>query len=277
MTTYVCIYCQENLPSFSEILTHVIESHSEQILKFSQKDGANIKVKNFKIIPEICRQQGRSITVNKTRETIHISRCNTVAKDSPCGKVSKPTDNDSRCNTVAKDSPCDKVSKPTDNDSRCNTVAKDSPCDKVSKPTDNDSRCNTVAKDSSCDKVSKPTDNDSRCNTVAKDSPCDKVSKPTDNDSRCNTVAKDSPCDKVSKPTDNDSFDDFEVDKSEDLSLLVDDKDEEYTEIVSLIPTVIDDLQQAGKLTEYISFHKLVSDGKFPLDNLAFLLFLDVV
>jgi hypothetical protein len=68
----------------------VIESHSEQTLKFSQKDGANIKVKNFKIIPEICRQQGRSITVNKTRETIHISRCNTVAKDSPCGKVSKP-------------------------------------------------------------------------------------------------------------------------------------------------------------------------------------------
>jgi hypothetical protein len=167
MTTYVCIYCQENLPSFSEILTHVIESHSEQTLKFSQKDGANIKVKNFKIIPEICRQQGRSITVNKTRETIHIARCNTVAKDSPCGKVSKPTDND--------------------------------------------------------------------------------------------------------------SFDDIEVDKSEDLSLLVDDKDEEYTEIVSLIPTVIDQLKRAGKLTEYISFHKLVNDGKFPLDNLACLLFLDVV
>ena len=95
MTTYVCIYCQENLPPFSEILTHVIESHLEQTLKFSQKDGANIKVKNFKIIPEICRQQGRSITVNKTGETIHISRCNTVVKDSPCGKVSKPTDNDS--------------------------------------------------------------------------------------------------------------------------------------------------------------------------------------
>ena len=79
------------------------------------------------------------------------------------------------------------------------------------------------------------------------------------------------------KPTDNDSFDDFEVDKNEDLSLLVDDKDEEYTEIVSLIPTVIDDLKRAGKLTEYISFHKLVGDGKFPLNNLAFLLFLDVV
>ena len=165
MTTYVCIYCQENLPSFSEILTHVIESHSEETLKFSQKDGANINVKNFKIIPEICRQQGRSITVNKTRETIHISRCNTVAKDSPCGKVS----------------------------------------------------------------------------------------------------------------TDNDSLDDFEVDKNEDLSLLVDDQDEEYTEIVSSIPIVIDDLKRAGKLTEYISFHKLVSDGKFPLDNLAFLLFLDVL
>jgi hypothetical protein len=75
-------------------------------------------------------------------------------------------------------------------------------------------------KDSPCGKVSKPTDNDSRCNTVAKDSPCGKVSKPTDNDSRCNTVAKDSPCGKVSKPTDNDSFDDIEVDKSKDLSLL---------------------------------------------------------
>ena len=30
-------------------------------------------------------------------------------------------------------------------------------------------------------------------------------------------------------------------------------------------------------MTEYIYFHKLVSDGKFPLDNLAFLLFSDVV
>jgi hypothetical protein len=38
-----------------------------------------------------------------------------------------------------------------------------------------------------------------------------------------------------------------------------------------LIPTVIDELKRAGKLTEYIYFHKLVSDGKFPLDNLAFL------
>jgi hypothetical protein len=46
--------------------------------------------------------------------------------------------------------------------------------------------------------------------------------------SRCNTVEKDSPCGKVSKPTDNYSCDDIEVDKSEDLSLLVDDKDEEY-------------------------------------------------
>jgi hypothetical protein len=63
----------------------------------------------------------------------------------------------------------------------------------------------------------------------------------------------------------------FEVDKSEDLSLLADDKDEEHTEIVSLIPTVIDELKRAGKLTEYIYLHKLVSDGKFPLDNLAFL------
>jgi hypothetical protein len=71
-------------------------------LKFSQKDGANIKVKNFKIIPEICRQQGRSITVNKTMETIHISRCNTVEKDSPCGNVSKPTDNYS-CDDIEVD------------------------------------------------------------------------------------------------------------------------------------------------------------------------------
>ena len=47
--------------------------------------------------------------------------------------------------------------------------------------------------------------------------------------------------------------------------------------IITLIPTVIENLRTHGKLDGYMKFHKLLAEDKFPVTNIAFLLFLDVV
>lgn len=165
----MCIYCKQIYNStFSEIVTHLIEFHPEETLKFSIKEENNTRVNNFKIIPEICRQQGRTISINESSNTIHISRCNNFVKDSPCGKVTKSSDNDVVANVEA-------------------------------------------------------------------------------------------------------------VNETGEADLYLDDKDNEHSEIISLLPSVVEQLKKAGKLTEFILFHKLIKDRAFPLDNIAFLLFLDVV
>jgi hypothetical protein len=55
------------------------------------------------------------------------------------------------------------------------------------------------------------------------------------------------------------------------------DADEEYDEIVALIHCVVEEMKRIGTYYDYLSFHKLISKGKFPLNNVAFLLFLDVI
>ena len=44
-----------------------------------------------------------------------------------------------------------------------------------------------------------------------------------------------------------------------------------------MLPNVIESLKKAGKLDEYVQFNRLLSDGKFPMTNITFLLFLDIV
>lgn len=51
----------------------------------------------------------------------------------------------------------------------------------------------------------------------------------------------------------------------------------DYGEVVALLPAVIEELKRIGKYEEYLSFHRLVRDGTFPLNNIAFIPFLDVV
>ncbi|KAK3107914.1 hypothetical protein FSP39_025021 [Pinctada imbricata] len=53
--------------------------------------------------------------------------------------------------------------------------------------------------------------------------------------------------------------------------------DNDMEEMISLLPIVMEELKKANKLEEYISFHRLVSESKFPLQNIAYLLFNDVV
>ena len=52
-------------------------------------EGKLLRTLNFKIIPELCREQGRTITINDERETIHVSKPNVIPKDSPFKKVVK--------------------------------------------------------------------------------------------------------------------------------------------------------------------------------------------
>ena len=40
-----------------------------------------LRALNFKIVPEMCREQGREISINDSMETIHVSKPNKVSQD----------------------------------------------------------------------------------------------------------------------------------------------------------------------------------------------------
>jgi hypothetical protein len=50
-----------------------------------------------------------------------------------------------------------------------------------------------------------------------------------------------------------------------------------YTFIILCKLLVLDKLSDVGKKDKLLKFFKLVQDGKFPLNNTAFELFLDIV
>lgn len=161
MAWYSCKYCQGRFTTFTEIISHICDTHGQNNIQFTRQDGTASKLFNFKVIPDLCREQGREITIKSEEEKIHISRTNVVPKDSPCSKYVK-------------------------------------------------SHEGTIIGDTT-------------------------------------------------------------------YQIKEDEGDIYYTEIISLLPTVIDELKNIGQLEEFLSFHKLVSEKKFPLGNIAFLLFLDVV
>ena len=49
--------------------------------------GKSKRALNFKIVPEMCREQGREKSINDSTETIHVSKPNKVSKDSPIKKI----------------------------------------------------------------------------------------------------------------------------------------------------------------------------------------------
>jgi hypothetical protein len=51
--------------------------------------AVNYKTIYFKIIPDLCREQGRTITVNNDTQTIHVSRCGENPEESPVKKIEK--------------------------------------------------------------------------------------------------------------------------------------------------------------------------------------------
>jgi hypothetical protein len=51
----------------------------------------------------------------------------------------------------------------------------------------------------------------------------------------------------------------------------------EEASVVKVFKDVLDQLSDVGKKDKLFKFFKLVQDGKFPLNNIAFELFLDIV
>jgi hypothetical protein len=51
----------------------------------------------------------------------------------------------------------------------------------------------------------------------------------------------------------------------------------EEASVVEVFQDVLDKLSYVGKKNQLLKFFKLVQDGKFPLHNIAFELFLDIV
>ena len=60
-------------------ISHLIADHHDREIKIKRM----LRALNFKIVLEMCREQGREISINDSTETIHVSKPNKVSKDSP--------------------------------------------------------------------------------------------------------------------------------------------------------------------------------------------------
>ena len=170
MPPFTCGYCTETSTEFKQIINHLVTAHCDKEIKIRKLDGSKQRTLNFNVIPELCREQGREITINENIGTVHVSKPNKIPKDSPFKKLIK-----------------------------------------------------TVQKDSN-----------------------NGVSEITPGPIHC-TPAEDN------------------------------ENDQTFVTLSEMLPTVIQSLKGAGKMNEYIQFNRLLSDGKFPMTNIAFLLFLDIV
>ena len=75
----------------------------------------------------------------------------------------------------------------------------------------------------------------------------------------------------------DDRHDKYTGDNEDGVQLQPDEDDtSKYQEMVSLLPVVLEEMKKSGKLEDYLAFHRIVSANKFPLDNISYLLFLDV-
>ena len=63
-------------------ISHLITDHHDWEIKIERM----LRTLNFKIVPKMCREQGREISINDSTETIHVSKPNKVSKDSPFKK-----------------------------------------------------------------------------------------------------------------------------------------------------------------------------------------------
>ena len=75
---FTCGYCPTSSPDFKETISHLITDHHDREIKIEIR----LLILNFKIVPEMCHEQGRVISINDRTETIHVSKPNKVSKDS---------------------------------------------------------------------------------------------------------------------------------------------------------------------------------------------------
>lgn len=109
---YTCFYCTKTSQSFNDIISHLVENHSNKEIKFRHICGSKLKTIYFKIIPDLCREQGRTITVNNDTQTIHVSRCGENPKESPVKKIErveknvKPTELNTETDPLVTEEDC---------------------------------------------------------------------------------------------------------------------------------------------------------------------------
>ena len=85
---FTCGYCPTSSADFKETISHLITDHHDREIKIKRM----LRALNSKIVPEMCREQGREISIFDCRETIHVSKPNKVSKDtSPFKKLIKTT------------------------------------------------------------------------------------------------------------------------------------------------------------------------------------------
>ena len=87
--------------------------------------------------------------------------------------------------------------------------------------------------------------------------------------SKMNVIEKDSPYKKVVKYNTNESASGNDVEELQLGDLEEETEDPIYTELISLLPGAIKTLKASGKIEEYVAFNKLISEEKFPLDNIV--------
>jgi hypothetical protein len=65
-------------PASLPLDSRFIEQHHDNEIKSKLSEGKLLRTLNFKIIPELCKEQGRTIPINEESETIHVSKPNEV-------------------------------------------------------------------------------------------------------------------------------------------------------------------------------------------------------
>ncbi|KAH3804189.1 hypothetical protein DPMN_132471 [Dreissena polymorpha] len=68
------------------MILHLINCHEDDEIRVRKVDGHQMRTIIFKAIPDLCREQGRTITIDDIKGNIHISRANGIPKDSPFEK-----------------------------------------------------------------------------------------------------------------------------------------------------------------------------------------------
>ena len=71
---FTCGYCPNTTVDFKEIVNRLVTDNSNKEIKLRKFDGSYLRKLNFNVIPELCREQGREITLNENIGTIHVSK-----------------------------------------------------------------------------------------------------------------------------------------------------------------------------------------------------------
>ena len=82
---FTCGYCPTSSADFKETISLLITDHHDREIKIKR----TLRALNFKIVSEMCHEQGREISINDSTETIHVSKPNKVSKDSPFKQLIK--------------------------------------------------------------------------------------------------------------------------------------------------------------------------------------------